>query len=46
MVESRSLRRSESMKCLDEILLRLGGAEAVLILSWNLNHERKHKIDT
>jgi hypothetical protein len=41
-----SLRRSESMKCLDEILLRLGGAEEVLILSWNLYHERKHQIDT
>jgi hypothetical protein len=34
------------MKGLDEKFLRLGGAEAVLILSWNLNHERKHKIDT
>ena len=42
----RSLRRSESMKCLDEILLRLRVAEGVLILSWSLYHERNHQIDT
>jgi hypothetical protein len=46
MVVIRSLRRYESMKCLDAILLRLGGAEAVFMLSWNLYYERNHQIDT